>query len=60
MFEASKKDWGDNLIDLVPELSILPEQSANFAGQLGCKIRDLSGQLLSSSFVFSADKVTTN
>ena len=60
MFEASKKDWGDNLIDLVPELSILPEQTANFAGQLGCKIRDLSGQLLSSSFVFSADKASTN
>ena len=43
MIEASKKDWGDNLIDLVPELSILPEQSANFSGQLGSKMRDING-----------------
>ena len=60
MIEASKKDWGDNLIDLVPELSILPEQSANFSGQLGSKMRDINGQLLSSSFVFHSDKVSAN
>ena len=35
LIEASKKDWGDNLLDKVPDLSILPEQSANFTGQLG-------------------------
>ncbi len=46
--EASKKDWGDNLLDQVPELSILPEQSANFSGQLGCKMRDINGNMLSS------------
>jgi len=28
------KDWGDNLLDKVSELSVLPEQSANFPGQL--------------------------
>ena len=34
---AVAKDWGDNLLDKVPELSVLPEQSANFPGQLGAK-----------------------
>jgi alpha-galactosidase len=58
--EASKKDWGDNLLDQAPELSILPEQSANFFGQLGCKMRDIHGHLLSSSFVFSSEKVNSN
>ena len=60
LYEASKKDWGDNLLDQIPELSILPEQSANFSGQLGCKMRDANGHLLSSSFVFFADKVSNN
>lgn len=60
LYEASKKDWGDNLLDQIPELSILPEQSANFSGQLGCKMRDANGQLLSSSFVFFADEVSNN
>jgi len=58
--EASKKDWGDNLLDQVPELSILPEQSANFSGQLGCKIRDIQSHLLSPCFAFSKEKVNTN
>ena len=58
--EATKKDWGDNLLDKVPNLSILPEQSANFSGQLGCKIRDTHGKILSSTFVFSKDKATSN
>ncbi|MCS5590574.1 MAG: alpha-galactosidase [Candidatus Thioglobus sp.] len=58
--EATKKDWGDNLLDKVPTLSILPEQSANFSGQLGCKIRDTHGKILSSIFVFSKDKATSN
>lgn len=57
--EASKKDWGDNLLDLVPELSILPEQSANFTGQLGCKVRDIHGYMLSPRFVFHSDKADT-
>ena len=60
VYEASKKDWGDNLLDQIPELSILPEQSANFSGQLGCKMRDVNGHLLSSSFVFFADEVSNN
>lgn len=60
LYEASKKDWGDNLLDQIPELSILPEQSANFSGQLGCKMRDVNGHLLSSSFVFFADEVSNN
>ena len=60
LYEASKKDWGDNLLDQIPELSILPEQSANFSGQLGCKMRDANGHLLSSSFVFFADEVSNN
>jgi alpha-galactosidase len=55
--KASKKDWGDNLLDQVPELSILPEQSANFSGQLGCKIRNIHGHLLSPKFVFHSDKL---
>ena len=58
--EASKKDWGDNLLDQVPELSILPEQSANFSGQLGCKMRDINGNMLSSCFVFASDDVNSN
>ena len=57
LYEASKKDWGDNLLDQIPELSILPEQSANFSGQLGCKMRDVNGHLLSSNFIFFADEV---
>lgn len=60
LYEASKKDWGDNLLDQIPELSILPEQSANFSGQLGCKMRDVNGHLLSSNFVFFADEVSNN
>ena len=60
LYEASKKDWGDNLLDQIPELSILPEQSANFSGQLGCKMRDVNGHLLSSNFVFFADEVSHN
>lgn len=60
VYEASKKDWGDNLLDQIPELSILPEQSANFSGQLGCKMRDVNGHLLSSNFVFFADEVSNN
>ena len=60
LYEASKKDWGDNLLDQIPELSILPEQSANFSGQLGCKMRDVKGHLLSSNFVFFADEVSNN
>ncbi|MDP6973876.1 MAG: alpha-galactosidase [Gammaproteobacteria bacterium] len=58
--EASKKDWGDNLLDQVPELSILPEQSANFSGQLGCKMRDINGNMLSSCFVFASYDVNSN
>ena len=58
--EASKKDLGDNLLDQVPELSILPEQSANFSGQLGCKMRDINGNMLSSCFVFASDDVNSN
>ena len=60
LYEASKKDWGDNLLDQIPELSILPEQSANFSGHLGCKMRDVNGHLLSSNFVFFADEVSNN
>ena len=60
LYEASIKDWGDNLLDQIPELSILPEQSANFSGQLGCKMRDVNGHLLSSNFVFFADEVSNN
>jgi alpha-galactosidase len=52
--DAVIKDWGDNLLDKVSEMSILPEQSANFSGQLGCKMRSLEGNLLSSQFVFSS------
>ena len=48
------------LLDQIPELSILPEQSANFSGQLGCKMRDVNGHLLSSNFVFFADEVSNN
>ena len=58
--EASKKDLGDNLLDQVPELSILPEQSANFSGQLGCKMRDINGNMLSSCFVFASYDVNSN
>ena len=58
--KASKKDWGDNLLDKVPELSILPEQSANFSGQLGCKIRNIHGNLLSPKFVFHSDKIESD
>lgn len=47
-------------MDQIPELSILPEQSANFSGQLGCKMRDVNGHLLSSNFVFFADEVSNN
>ena len=52
--ESVIKDWSDNLLDKVPEMSILPEQSANFSGQLGCKMRSLDGNLLSSQFVYSS------
>ena len=58
--EASKKDWGDNLLDKVPTLSILPEQSANFSGQLGCKIRDTHGKILSSIFVLIRHALANN
>ena len=60
LIEASKKDWGDNLLDKVPDLSILPEQSANFTGQLGCKIRDINGQILSPHFIFQSEVVNNN
>ena len=51
--DAVAKDWGDNLLDKVSELSVLPEQSANFPGQLGSKMRSLDGRILSSDFIFS-------
>ena len=57
---AVAKDWGDNLLDKVPELSVLPEQSANFPGQLGCKMRGLDGMILSSNFVFLKDEAEDN
>ncbi len=57
LVEAVAKDWGDNLIDRVPVLSVLPEQSANFPGQLGSKMRSLDGKILSSNFVFSDKKI---
>ena len=57
---AVSKDWGDNLLDKVPELSVLPEQSANFPGQLGCKMRGLDGMILSSNFVFLKDEAKDN
>jgi alpha-galactosidase len=57
---AVAKDWGDNLLDKVPELSVLPEQSANFPGQLGCKMRGLDGMILSSNFVFLKDEAKDN
>ncbi|MDC6455624.1 alpha-galactosidase [Candidatus Pseudothioglobus singularis] len=60
LIEASKKDWGDNLLDKIPDLSILPEQSANFTGQLGCKIRDINGQFLSPHFIFQSEVVNNN
>ena len=60
LIEASKKDWGDNLLDKVPDLSILPEQSANFTGQLGCKIRDINGQILSPHFIFQSEVLNNN
>ncbi|MDA7578920.1 alpha-galactosidase, partial [bacterium] len=60
LIEATKKDWGDNLLDKVPDLSILPEQSANFNGQLGCKIRDINGQILSPHFIFQSEVVNDN
>ena len=60
LIEASKKDWGDNLLDKIPDLSILPEQSANFTGQLGCKIRDINGQILSPHFIFQSEVVYNN
>ena len=56
--DAVAKDWGDNLLDKVPELSVSPEQSTNFPGQLGSKMRSLDGRILSSNFVFSDNKVT--
>ena len=52
--ESVIKDWSDNLLDKVPEMSILPEQSANFSGQLGCKMRGLDGNLLSSNVFYSS------
>lgn len=58
--DATVKDWGDNLLDKVPELSIFPEQSANFPGQLGCKMRNLDGKILSSYFVFLGDEINSN
>ena len=60
LIEASKKDWGDNLLYKIPDLSILPEQSANFTGQLGCKIRDINGQILSPHFIFQSEVVNNN
>ncbi len=54
------KDWGDNLLDKVSELSVLPEQSANFPGQLGSKMRSLDGRILSSDFIFSDHIVEEN
>ena len=58
--DAVAKDWGDNLLDKVPELSVSPEQSTNFPGQLGSKMRSLDGRILSSNFVFSDNKVEEN
>ena len=58
--DAVAKDWGDNLLDKVSELSVLPEQSANFPGQLGSKMRSLDGRILSSDFIFSDHKVEEN
>ena len=58
--DAVAKDWGDNLLDKVPELSVLPEQSANFPGQLGSKMRSLDGTILTSNFDFSDTKVEDN
>ncbi len=60
LIEATKKDWGDNLLDKVPDLSILPEQSANFTGQLGCKIRGINGQILSPHFIFQSEVLDDN
>ena len=59
LVESSKKDWGDNLLDKVPTLSILPEQTANFSGQLGCKIRNIDGKILSPAFIFSKVNVSS-
>ena len=58
--DAVAKDWGDNLLDKVSELSVLPEQSANFPGQLGSKMRSLDGRILSSDFIFSDHIVEEN
>jgi len=58
--DAVAKDRGDNLLDIVPELSVLPEQSANFPGQLGCKMRSIDGRILSSRFVFLEDEIKNN
>ena len=58
--DAVAKDWGDNLLDKVSELSVLPEQSANFPGQLGSKMRGLDGRILSSDFIFSDHIVEEN
>ena len=58
--DAVIKDWGDNLLDKVAEMSILPEQSANFSGQLGCKMRGVEGVILNSCFMFSGSDNSKN